>query len=194
MDDLQIRRDLGAATDERSVVERAPGLSNMRTGLPRMYLAGKIGKHDWRQSIIPHIREGEFGRPIVCERFIYTGPFFVACDHGCAHGEATHGAARNPCTDHYGAPPRWTVPSLCREWIRNADVFFAWIDDPMAYGTVLEIGWAQMTRKPVYLAFKNEWFADQMWLAAGGPLTWSGVHTCPEEGLDKALSLGAIVR
>lgn len=161
---------------------------------PRVYLGGKISELDWRHGLVSGLGGGEFGRPIVCDRFIFTGPFFVSCGHGCGNGEATHGDAKNACTNPLGAPDRWLVPSLCREWIRNSDVFFAWLDDRMAYGTVLEIGWAQMMGKPVYLAFKNWWFARHLWLAAGGPLTWSGVHSCPREGLEKALSLGAIVR
>jgi hypothetical protein len=71
-----------------------------------IYLAGKIRKNDWRESIIPDIKywiEGHDIRSIesianwpilegvIKEKYNYTGPFFVSCDHGCYHGPNSHG-------------------------------------------------------------------------------------------------------
>jgi hypothetical protein len=83
---------------------------------PRVYLAGKIayGRH-WRSSIIQgeHDRDpGHGGRPFSFDNVEdaldpkavipvhasegpvdIVGPFFVSCDHGCAHGWQTHAVA-----------------------------------------------------------------------------------------------------
>jgi hypothetical protein len=157
--------------------------------LPRLYFAGKIGHTDWRHTLGADLWDGEFGEPVRCERFIYCGPFFVACDHGCSHGDCTHGLGHgcgaNP------VPPRWLVPSLCLEWIRRCDLFFAWIDDPTCYGTLVEIGWAQLMRKPVYIGFKSSWHYSEMWFAAMGPRTIARIHTSAAEALERALAYGA---
>ena len=68
---------------------------------PVVYLAGKIAKHDWREQIV-FLRDGvDAANPerdlfnpelaIDCPDFIYGGPFFVSCDHGCGHGAGMHG-------------------------------------------------------------------------------------------------------
>jgi nucleoside 2-deoxyribosyltransferase len=79
-----------------------------------IYLAGKIAKNDWRHTIVDDIWAGfsdqfyqDYGRTTVANpayrwpvlrRSIfnyhnYTGPFFISCDHGCAHGDNLHGVA-----------------------------------------------------------------------------------------------------
>ncbi len=157
--------------------------------LPRVYFAGKIGHTDWRHTLGADLWDGEFGEPVRCERFIYCGPFFVACDHGCSHGDCTHGLGHGCKT--FPVPPRWLVPSLCLEWIRRCDLFFAWIDDPTCYGTLVEIGWAQMMRKPVYIGFKSSWHYSEFWFAAMGPRTIARIHTNAAEALERALAYGA---
>lgn len=64
----------------------------------KVYFAGKIDKNDWRHDILPGLRDsgyplGELKSPKELDReeFIYTGPFFMSCDHGCCHGENSHG-------------------------------------------------------------------------------------------------------
>lgn len=82
----------------------------------KVYLAGKISRDDWRKSLDgvrpfsisandvvddvnlknKHVHEFEtyFGELPVVSRHPYievTGPFFLSCDHGCYHGDNSHG-------------------------------------------------------------------------------------------------------
>jgi hypothetical protein len=162
-----------------------------RLPLPRVYLAGKISKDDWRNRLVPGLRDAEFGRPYRCDGFIYGGPFFIACDHGCSHGAGTHGV--DPGCESSVAPPRWLVPSLCLDWIGRCDLLFAWIDDPTCYGTLVEIGWAQMMRKPVYIGFARHVASQDMWFAAAGPRTIGSLHSSSADALARALAYGAAI-
>ena len=82
-----------------------------------IYLAGKIARNDWRHAIVADLRTafnddfyGAWGHELgavvadpsyrwpVLRRSIfnhhnYTGPFFISCNHGCAHGDNLHGVA-----------------------------------------------------------------------------------------------------
>ena len=55
---------------------------------PKVYAAGKIHKNDWR----PVRRGGELIDTVELEKYVYVGPFFIGCDHGCFHGDNSHGA------------------------------------------------------------------------------------------------------
>lgn len=72
--------------------------------LPRVYMAGKISKYDWRHDLTPSyalrnvdLRYDEATqsvRPVetfAVSGFEYVGPFFLADDHGCFHGPHSHG-------------------------------------------------------------------------------------------------------
>ena len=162
--------------------------------LIRVYFAGKVGKGDWRHALVPDLRDsmGAIGTPIRCDQFVYCGPFFIACDHGCAHGPGTHGVGPN-CIGET-SPPRWLVPSLCFRWLRRADLVFAWIDDPTCYGTLTEIGWAHALGKPVYVGFATEELAREMWFAASGPRTGSAIHATAKAALRYALLYESLQR
>ena len=59
---------------------------------PNIYIAGKIGKNDFRHALIPGLREHHpDSGPLDCGAFRYVGPFFESCDHGCRHGRNSHG-------------------------------------------------------------------------------------------------------
>lgn len=152
-----------------------------------VYLAGKISKHDWRGSL-PHVDRwgnrqegdhrwddgsGEFlGTNVsmdgklpdrweprnVGENLTITGPFFISCDHGCAHGPSSHGVGNDaawidpryePCC---GMTPREKTLSLCVDAIAAAEVFFFWMDDRTAYGSLVELGVAKALRKTIIIA------------------------------------------
>ena len=137
-----------------------------------IYLAGKISAHDWRQTIVvggedrPALdgdgwwapKEGAIGV------HTYTGPFFMGDNHGIwskCRGEANdHGA---PAGDH-GDPGHEIVAELCRDSLAVSDLVFAWLDDPTAYGTLVEIGFAKargcfvVVAAPAHLA--DLWFAQ----------------------------------
>lgn len=76
-----------------------------------IYLAGKIAKNDWRHTIVNGLRKAvdffdddgvRLNQPwytwpplpkAIFDYHTYTGPFFISCDHGCAHGPNEHGVA-----------------------------------------------------------------------------------------------------
>lgn len=158
---------------------------NIFRSLP-VYCAGKISKNDWRHQLFPRIREVNqtfyldgLDAPHCIPSlgpFVYCGPFFLSCDHGCAHGPNTHGLGADEAGFRHGVvcgkepPSRDEVVQRCLRWLRNSSVVFAWIDDATAYGTVAEIGYAVALGKPVCLYEPNEgfrgeehlWFARQM--------------------------------
>jgi hypothetical protein len=112
---------------------------------PIIYLAGKIGPHDWREGLIgPEIAlfAGDAGderklfdprHSIEFPTFFYGGPFYVACDHRCAHGPSNHGvdaSGQSGCITQtgnakYGRRRRVFDVNCAR--LRNADAVFAYI-------------------------------------------------------------------
>jgi hypothetical protein len=132
---------------------------------PVIYLAGKISKHGWRETIVPEIDRALddahdlFDAQFVLEyeTFIYGGPFFVNCDHGCGHGPASHGvdaAADNYCGAAFipGITPR-RVFEVNRRRVANADHVFAFINEVDCYGALIEIGVASELGKHITVVF-----------------------------------------
>lgn len=125
----------------------------------RLYLAGKIAKKDWRHSVVHGLmplisgREDKTGWPIhehaLGHGVHYTGPFFLSDDHGCTHGPSTHGRGHD-CGD-YGGDTRGETVRLCYQAIDRSTALFAWLDDPSAHGTLVEIGYAQGRGIPVFV-------------------------------------------
>jgi very-short-patch-repair endonuclease len=182
----------------------------------RIYLAGKIRKGDWRNTIVNGERWPATNRytlkddlldtsgitawlpcggnsflaawPVlpgaVLGVFDYVGPYFVGCDHGCFHGEDSHGNIQTWHSDPQSwldltngdAPEDETDPhskfnnllfrrlyiqQSCIKALKIADVVFAWIDSPDAYGTFAELGYAAALGKEILIAGPRE-FSD-MW-------------------------------
>lgn len=130
----------------------------------RVYLAGKIAAGDWRHKAVGGLRDSvtyhefESEWPVLARsifgRHDYVGPFFVCCNHGCYHGRGTHGSDPEGCS---GLSPaslegRDTIARRCRSAIDRSDLVYAWVDDPSAYGTILEIGYALGRGRRVVLA------------------------------------------
>ena len=146
----------------------------------KIYLAGKITRHGWRDAIVNQchveddatyedfrLHQGDDGRGIiygqfasmetvpgswkvrVSEHYDITGPFFIDGHWGSSHDSSTH--ANSP---EYFDPrePRDQVRRLCLDAIRRSDVVFAWLDDPTAYGTIAELGYAHALGKRIVLA------------------------------------------
>jgi Nucleoside 2-deoxyribosyltransferase len=148
---------------------------------PTIYFAGKIKKGNWRAKIL-----GDRGSwndaynnmdclldPKVDLRedrgsFWYGGPFFISCDHGCAHGRGLH-AASGSCGG-YGnlLETRSKIWAANRRLIERADNVFAYIDETDCFGTLIELGYAAALEKPLWVAFGRnvsiEKF-DDMWMA-----------------------------
>lgn len=144
-----------------------------------VYLAGKIAKNDWRHGFA-HVGTGPFASDLFPwyprkERFLrhehlqLVGPFFTACDHGCGHyldhamWAADLGVGHDPdfaCGDGFSTD-RASVAWRCIDWIDNADIVIAIVDDD-AQGTIFEVGYATAKRIPVIALeggnCKEAWF------------------------------------
>lgn len=142
---------------------------------PKIYLAGKITKNGWRQSIVD-LRSCYHGVdyygfetppaewPVIdAGNFYYTGPYFIGCNHGCFHNKGTHGWGSdgycNSASDFDDKPLTSTpnhglsfVPKLCMAAIKNSDIVYAWIDGADCYGTIVEIGYACGVEKLIFIA------------------------------------------
>jgi len=148
----------------------------------KIYLAGKITRHGWRDAIVNQcdmednasfedwrFQQADCGSGItwiewastdeisslgswrlrVSEYYDITGPFFVGEHYGPTHDQSTHASEvgyERPAT------ARQQVRRLCLDAIRRSDVVFAWLDDPTAYGTIAEIGYAHALGKRIVLA------------------------------------------
>jgi hypothetical protein len=154
---------------------------------PSWTLRGVISQdevhHPWLEALYEAI-EG---------RDHYVGPFFVADDHGCFHGSGTHGAGvgfawcpcceeeradvscnvchgpvmetgtLDPCGGAYSGLRREDLLNRCHGAIARCDVIFAWLDDPTAYGTLVELGWAHAMHKTIWIASPT--FLPDLWFA-----------------------------
>ena len=150
----------------------------------KVYFAGKVDKNDWRHRIAPSIRrlagshdtldqDVLYSFPIETEYngILYAGPFVIGCDHGCYHGEKTHGCGveQGTCASQ-GEVSREQIVFWCTSMIDAADAFFAWIDSTDCYGTLAEIGYAHARGKPIFLSisprlgeeYAELWFIRKM--------------------------------
>jgi hypothetical protein len=196
-----------------------------REGALQVYCAGKISKGDWRHTLLGwELRNqcaepARFARWPTMERAIfgrhhYVGPYFIGDDHGCFHGEGTHGAGVqydmcprcqelqdvSPLDEHAAVEAagfhlgenwrarcrrcgeRWSaemdvgcvgaydgpvrrdqVLERCRQAVARCDVVFAWLEDTTAYGTLVELGWADALGKTIWVASPS-WWRD-LWFA-----------------------------
>ena len=156
-----------------------------------VYLAGKISKNDWRLKIAGRrFRDYGYDRKIgavgytwtdyeVNDEMSITGPFFISCDHGCYHGNNSHGVGLNRFMhDPFGRKDGWfgccgdgeeppfteqEVLNICKLQIDRADIVFAYIDCLDCFGTLAEIGYAHAKEKTIFIVFKNKEIRKQMW-------------------------------
>ncbi len=145
---------------------------------PRIYLGGKIGKNDWRQAIVPGLRSALYeDGPFDAGTFIYAGPYFVSCDHGCNHGPTTHGvlparsSLSDPCYEPFeGAQPdRHEVARRAIEGVRMSQLVFVYINALDCIGSIFEIGVAAQMRKPMALCFDACVDEREFWLPVHHP-------------------------
>ena len=146
-----------------------------------IYLAGKISKNGWRESIRSQWREffcydeetydKDKFKNIILEYdetgdIYITGPWFIGCDHGCFHGESTHGVGLKEITCDGTWQSRFTeaeVKEICFNQIEHSDVVFAYINDNTCYGTIAEIGYAYGLDKHIILLFDSKKRMSDMW-------------------------------
>ncbi|MET8993743.1 hypothetical protein [Amycolatopsis sp. NPDC004169] len=149
-----------------------------------IYAVGKIEHNGWRTQLLPVCKEYDYGNdrtgiqppwpvnPIVdLPGALYVGPHFLGDDHGCFHGENTHGVAAGgaACGEAYVGLSRPDVVKRCLTAIEQATHVFAWIDKGDAYGSLVELGFARGLGKQIYLYLAEDlaeeedmWFAGQI--------------------------------
>jgi len=138
----------------------------------RLYAAGKIKKNDWRgrgRSLLDEdIFFDEFRLDRVSSTAVtvnYVGPFFMSCDHGCAHGPNQHGLYGVECGCGFYVG-RSEVAQRCLEQIAKCDLFYVRLGDADdAYGTLVEIGYAAALGKPIYPDIVQGAKLNDMWFA-----------------------------
>lgn len=172
----------------------------------RIYLAGKIARGDWRHEVVSGLRRaGRDGgekpwptlRAAILGRFDYVGPFFISCDHGGFHGPGSHGVGANPETgDSEGCCDMalltaTDVVQRCVDAIDRADLFYAWLDDVTAFGTLAEIGHATGVGTCCIVVATPEGYAheDEFWFALHLPGVLHVRASDPAAGLNAALEL-----
>ncbi len=155
-----------------------------------IYLAGKIAppRVDWRRHIIDYrllnweegyekggVDQVEYW-PVrmkaIFDRFDYVGPFFIECGHTCFFGANEHGVGAHSggefSSGHYDDKllTMEATKRRCLNAIQDADLLFAWIDNPTCYGTIAEIGYARALGKTIWIAgperFADLWFVYEM--------------------------------
>lgn len=162
--------------------------------MKNIYLAGKVNHTDYRQTsfdlnrLYQDVYEGEVCQsgayvkysPENHQRYIdaglgglfglnITGPFFIGCDHGCAHGSNQHGSIFSSYyTQKTMTEAQFNVFHNCIESIRKCDSIFVFLESQdclTAYGTLAEIGYAKALGKKVVIAGHydpNQWFVWNM--------------------------------
>ena len=132
----------------------------MKTAPLKIYLAGKIRKNCWRHKLVSKLREKSWdSSPVDCGGWLYTGPFFSACDHGCYHTPSGHGSINlnaNLCDAINSSMTRADIHNQCLVAITRCDILLAYIDEHECYGTVAEIQIALCQGKRVVVAFSPE--------------------------------------
>lgn len=129
---------------------------------PRVYVAGKISKNDFRHDIVPRIRGWEAtDGPLDCVSFTYVGPFFRACDHGCYHRPGSHGVFAPGCNGM--EVTRREVFLRNQAALKSADLVLAYIEAPDCFGTLVEIVSAAENGIPVELLFAPGVDCDDFW-------------------------------
>ena len=164
-----------------------------------VYLAGKISKNGWRNKIVLNARDynPDFKDVLLTrvEHVLTTGPFFISCDHGCYHGEESHGVGAygqndehypSGCTGERGIPQS-AVMKICMEQILRSDFVFAYIDSDSCFGTLTEIGIAIGNKIPVAVMFANEELRAKMWFPMEASTIvfnkYGAVYTCKTTNL-----------
>jgi len=149
----------------------------------KIYAIGKISQNGWRNRLFPIVdwldncqEPGETPWPDEMKirdlpGAVYVGPHFLSDDHGCYHGANAHGVSAGgaACGDAYPGLSRPEVAQRCLAAIGRATHIFGWIDEPSAYGSLVELGYARALGKQTHVYMCDErpdladlWFAGQV--------------------------------
>ena len=120
----------------------------------KIYLAGKISKGDWRTGLVQQpssVQKWRKTDDLPMGTNICTGPFFVACDHGCSHRpESQHGVTYS-CTGE--TVTEQEVIDKALRGVRAADLVFCFADKNFmtAHGTHCELAAAKALGKSIVI-------------------------------------------
>jgi len=120
----------------------------------KIYLAGKIGRNDWRHSIVDGLGEYSVGveewtvlKESIFATHDYVGPYFLSWGHGQTHcsdflhaTECRHGATHE-------------ISDACFNAIKQCDLLFAYIESNDCFGTFCEIGYAIANEKQIVICY-----------------------------------------
>lgn len=157
------------------------------TTKPRIYFAGKIGGSDWRDCITGYKRpagsvlscEGRQGKRDLFDSrytedegdFINGGPFYIWDDHIGVPKDEQHGIGlHTPGDMHLNRSPmlrRAAIFKVNLQRLRRADIVFAYINEADCFGTMVEIGQAQVFGKETHIGFGPKAPFDDMWMLRG---------------------------
>lgn len=142
--------------------------------IPNVFLSGKVTNQDWRTSVLSDTCSHKF-EPINMGGWIYCGPFYNACRHGCVrqmqnlHGQSLGGEC---C---FG-PQKYQheIKQKCFEGVSDCDVFVVYLNAPACYGTMVEVGWAEALRKQIVVlvdsSISQELRSDFWFCTTGHPV------------------------
>jgi hypothetical protein len=163
--------------------------NTLQQAFSTIYLAGRITSADWRHDLVPGLHDAEqIGdderTKLHIGRWRYTGPFFVSCGHGCAHGPGSHGRGLtvSGCFEEGEddcVPPdvrQREVAKTCISGIDECSFVFCWLEDHEAFGTLFELGYAKARDKQIFIALKKTETAQNLssdiWLALSQSQMW----------------------
>jgi hypothetical protein len=145
--------------------------------LLRLLFIESQGRCELRDAACEDDEVVNIGTKIDCGQFIYCGPFFISCDHGCSHGPNKHGIA-NSCNsaDFMGPLDRQhkKIFDINLKRLRMADYLFGFIESPDAFGTFIEIGLAYAWGIPIALRLPPKSKADMWMLAKAAKRVYAG--------------------
>jgi hypothetical protein len=89
-------------------------------------------------------------------KYIYCGPFFISCDHGCAHSRSNHGAGlvSHGCILEDPPTPR-QIFEITQHRIGRANAVFTFIGSADCHGTLVEIGFVHALGKLIGIGFSD---------------------------------------
>ena len=138
--------------------------------LPKIYIAGKMGHPNFRQSLGLGARDmAVFNKPIHFHGwdYRYVGPIVPSCDHGCWHricdGRPFYesgfvGVGKKSIQIESDGLGKIVQANLSQ--LKHADLLFVWLDGFDAYGTLAEIGYASALGIPIYIGLREDVFPE----------------------------------
>lgn len=140
----------------------------------KIYLAGKISKHDWRNGIVTGgviIDDAEEYRqkawPIQPQSIFgqhdYTGPYFLDDRSGHSFEENQHYGDFSSETPETPPLERSFLVQHCFDAIKRSDLVYVWLNDFDAFGTLVEIGYARAMK--VHVAIASPEYLPDLWFA-----------------------------